>query len=58
MMDAIGEIRTEARAARQAKADEWGVPVTRVKISYVSGSIGSFEWAYELLPEPTHDPDR
>jgi hypothetical protein len=50
-MDAIGEVRTEAHEAREAKAREWGVPVERVKIKYVSGSIGSFVWDFELLPE-------
>lgn len=52
MMDPIGEIRTEAQEARQRQADEWGVPVGRVKIEYVSGSIGSFVWRFTLLPEP------
>jgi hypothetical protein len=28
------------------------VPVSRVKVKYKSGSIGSFEWDFELLPEP------
>ena len=51
-MDAIGEVRSEAREAREAKAREWGVPVERVKIRYVSGSIGSFVWDFELLPDP------
>lgn len=51
-MDAIGEVRTEAATARQAKANEWGVPVERVKIKYLEGSIGSFIWDFELLPEP------
>ena len=51
-MDPIGEVRTEAREARQAKADEWGVPVERVKIIYKGGTIGAFEWDFELLPEP------
>lgn len=51
-MDAIGEVRSEADAAREVKAAEWGVPVNRVKIKYVSGSIGQFEWDFELLPEP------
>lgn len=51
-MDLIGEVRTEAQAAREAKAVEWGVPVKRVKIKYVSGQIGSFVWDFELLPEP------
>lgn len=51
-MDAIGEVRTEAQVARQLKADEWGVPVSRVKIKYRSGSIGMFVWDFELLPEP------
>lgn len=51
-MDAIGEVRTEAMVAREAKAREWGVPIERVKIKYRSGSIGTFEWDFELLPEP------
>ena len=51
-MDPIGEVRTEAQMAREAKAAEWGVPVERVKIAYVSGSIGSFVWDFKLLPEP------
>lgn len=51
-MDPIGEVKTEGRDAREAKAAEWGVPVERVKIKYKSGSIGSFEWDFELLPEP------
>lgn len=51
MMDAIGEVRSEAVVAREAKASEWGVPVGRVKIKYVSGSIGSFVWDFELLDE-------
>ena len=50
-MEVIGEVRTEAQAARQAKADEWGVPIERVKIKYVSGGVGSFVWDFELLPE-------
>lgn len=51
-MDPIGEVRTEAQEAREAKAREWKVPVDRVKIKYRSGSIGAFEWDFELLPEP------
>ena len=51
-MDALGEVRSEAAQAREAKAREWGVPVERVKIKYVSGSIGQFVWDFELLPEP------
>ena len=51
-MDPIGEVRTEAQVAREAKAAEWGVPVSRVKVKYKSGSIGAFEWDFELLPEP------
>ena len=51
-MDVIGEVRSEAFDARVAKAAEWGVPVDRVKIVYVSGSIGSFVWDFVLLPEP------
>lgn len=51
-MDPIGEARSEATVARKAKAAEWGVPVSRVKVKYKSGSIGSFEWDFELLPEP------
>lgn len=51
-MDPIGEVRTEAGEAREAKALQWGVPVERVKIKYKSGSIGSFVWDFELLPEP------
>lgn len=51
-MDPIGEVRTEAAVAREAKAAEWGVPVERVKITYKSGSIGAFVWDFELLPEP------
>lgn len=50
-MDPIGEVRSEALVARLAKAREWGVPVERVKIKYVSGSIGEFVWDFELLPE-------
>ena len=50
-MDAIGEVRSEAKSARLAKAAEWGVPIERVKISYVSGSIGTFVWSFELLPD-------
>ena len=50
-MDPIGEVRSEARVAREAKAAEWGVPVERVKIIYVSGTIGHFVWDFELLPE-------
>lgn len=49
-MDPMGEVRTEANRAREAKAVEWGVPIERVKIKYVSGSIGSFVWDFELLP--------
>lgn len=52
-MDPIGEVRSEAKEAREAKAAEWGVPVERVKVKYKSGSIGSFEWDFELLPEPS-----
>lgn len=51
-MDAIGEVRTEAMEARKAKAREWQVPVERVKIEYRSGSIGTFQWDFTLLPEP------
>lgn len=51
-MDPIGEVRTEAAVAREEKAREWKVPVERVKIKYRSGSIGSFVWDFELLPEP------
>lgn len=51
-MDPIGEVRTEAQEAREAKAAEWKVPVSRVKVKYKSGSIGAFEWDFELLPEP------
>jgi len=54
-MDLIGETRTEAKAARVAKAAEWGVPVERVKIKYRGGSIGSFVWDFELLPEQRDD---
>ncbi len=50
-MDPIGEVRSEARDARRAKADEWGVPVERVRIKYRSGTIGSFVWDFELLPD-------
>lgn len=50
-MDAIGEVRTEAQAARQGKADEWGVPIERVKIIYKSGTIGHFVWDFELLDD-------
>jgi hypothetical protein len=51
-MDVIGEVRSEAAEARALKAAEWGVPVERVKIVYVSGSVGHFVWDFELLPEP------
>lgn len=51
-MDPIGEVRTEAQDAREEKARQWNVPVSRVKITYKSGSIGSFVWDFELLPEP------
>jgi hypothetical protein len=51
-MDPLGEVRSEAAVARREKAAEWGVPVERVKIEYVSGSIGSFVWRFTLLPEP------
>lgn len=50
-MNPLGEVRSEASEARAAKALEWGVPVERVKIRYVSGSVGSFVWSFELLPE-------
>lgn len=50
-MDPIGEVRSEAQKARFDKAAEWGVPVERVKIKYVRGSIGNFVWDFELLPE-------
>lgn len=50
-MNPIGEVQTEAMSARRAKADEWGVPVERVKIKYVSGTVGSFVWDFELLPD-------
>ncbi|WP_395160445.1 hypothetical protein [Ilumatobacter sp.] len=50
-MDAIGEVRTEAADARRRRADEWGVPVRRVKMTYKSGSPGSFVWDFELLPK-------
>jgi len=50
-MDPIGKVRSDAQVARAAKADEWGVPVERVRIKYVSGSIGEFVWDFELLPE-------
>jgi hypothetical protein len=52
-MDPIGEVRSEGQEAREGKAREWGVPVERVKIKYRSGSIGSFVWDFELLPEPS-----
>ena len=51
-MDPIGVVRTEAQEAREAKAAEWGVPVERVKITYKGGGPGSFQWWFELLPEP------
>ena len=51
-MHVIGEVRTEAQVAREVKAAEWGVPVSRVKIKYRSGSVGAFVWDFELLPEP------
>lgn len=50
-MDPIGEVRSEASAARAAKAEEWGVPVERVKIKYVSGRPGAFVWDFELLDD-------
>lgn len=50
-MDPIGEVRSEAQEAREAKAREWNVPVERVKVRYRSGSIGTFEWDFEMLPE-------
>jgi len=52
-MDPIGEVRSEAAEARRRYADEVGVPVSRVKIKYRSGSIGSFVWDFELLPKQT-----
>lgn len=48
-MNPLVEVRSEAKVARQEKAREWGVPVERVRISYRSGTIGSFEWDFELL---------
>lgn len=47
----IDQIRAEVASLREAKAKEWGVPVGRVKVRYVSGGPGSFVFDCELLPD-------